>query len=149
MFSIDAFISDSIAAATSREPRAALSQLLEQTITQADALLSCMPDTNDDETLLHVSDDLTIYHIRLPAGILYPPHDHRMPVIIGFYDGCETSLIYQQSSEGQLRQVDRLDFTAPCVATLEPDVIHAIGLATRFANVKADANAEDTPAKER
>ena len=126
MFILKDFISDSLSAANASDPVAALMDLLREPVGRADALLTALPETDADETLLHASEGLTIYDIKLPPGILYPPHNHRMPVVIGFYAGCETNLIYQVSADGALKQVDRLDFEAPTVTILERDVIHAI-----------------------
>ena len=132
MFSLDNFISDSLAASKANDPVAALMALLRETVGDVDALLSALPETADDETLIHASDILTIYDIKLPPGILYPPHNHRMRVVIGFYEGCETNLIYKPGADGGpgadgvLKQVDRLDFQAPTVAMFEREVVHAI-----------------------
>lgn len=126
MKTLDDLIAASIDAAKSEQPLENLTKLMEDTIHQTEWLAEVMPDTDEDEVLLHVSDDLTIYSIKLTPGILYAPHSHGMPVVIGFYEGCETSLIFEENPGEELRQTDRIDFNAPCVGHLESDVIHCI-----------------------
>ena len=126
MNSLDDFITASVTAASSPQPINALTTLLESVITQAAWFAEILPETNDDEILLHASKQLTIYSIKLEPGLQFPPHSHEMPVVIGFYEGCETNLIYKRQPNGELIQSERIDFEAPCVGHLETDVIHAI-----------------------
>ncbi|WP_120497992.1 hypothetical protein [Kiloniella sp. EL199] len=126
MQSLNDLIAASLEAARSAQPIVSLTRLMEKTISQKEWLKQILPEAEEDETLLYLSDELTIYSIKLTPGVLYPPHSHGMPVVIGFYEGCETSLIFEQESGGNLRQIDRIDFDAPCVGHLEKDAIHCI-----------------------
>lgn len=126
MRNLSDFITASIEAAGSLEPMKSLTELLEKTIKQGDYLTEILPKTDEDETLLYASKELTIYSINLTPGLRYPPHSHGMPVIIGFYEGCETNLLYVEQENGELLQTGRIDFEAPCVGQLETDAIHAI-----------------------
>ena len=126
MKNLSDFITASVEAAGSLEPMNTLTELLEKMIMQGDLLIEILPETDEDETLLYASKELTIYSINLTPGLLYPPHSHGMPVIIGFYQGCETNLLYVEQSNGKLLQTGRIDFEAPCVGQLETDAIHSI-----------------------
>jgi predicted metal-dependent enzyme (double-stranded beta helix superfamily) len=126
MNTLDEFIAASVAAAKGASPVDELEDLLKRVVGRPDWLSETMPEDENDETLLHVCDDLTIYHIKLSPGILYPPHSHGMSVVMGFYEGCETSLIFEEQNDGILRQTKRLDLEAPDVGRLKPDAIHAI-----------------------
>lgn len=126
MDTLDDFVAASVAAARRERPADGLAALLTEAMARSGWLAGIMPEDTEDETLLHVSDDLTIYHIKLAPGILYPPHSHEMGVVIGFYEGCETSLIFEEQGDGTLRPTGRLDLEAPDVGRLKPDVIHAI-----------------------
>lgn len=126
MKTLDEFIAASVAAAKGASPEDELEGLLKSVVGRPDWLAETMPEDENDETLLHVCDELTIYHIKLSPGILYPPHSHGMGVVIGFYEGCETSLIFEEQNDGTLRQARRLDLEAPDVGRLKPDAIHAI-----------------------
>ena len=126
MKNLSDFIAASLEAAGTSEPINNLTELLEKTIKQGDWLTEVLPETDEDETLLYASKELTIYSINLTPGLRYPPHSHEMPVIIGFYQGCETNLFYEEQSNGELSQSGRIDFEAPCVGQLETDTIHSI-----------------------
>lgn len=80
---------------------------------------------NDDEMLLASSPELTVYHIALSPRVHYPPHEHRVPAMIGLYQGTETSFSYRRDGTA-LVQTERHDHAAPCVATLPADVIHSV-----------------------
>jgi len=126
MNTLDQFIATSLAVARTSQPADKLAELLAKTIKRPDWISRVLPKSDDDELLLHASSELTVYHIKLPPGILYPPHSHEMGVIIGFYEGCETNLLYEEECNGALRQTAQLDFEAPNIARLVPDVIHAV-----------------------
>src|SRR5438874_13833627 len=69
-------------------------------------------EEDDDEVLLHASQNLTIYHITLSPGLQYPPHNHLMDALIGIYVGGETNFVYPVAG-GTLEVPERRDFTAP------------------------------------
>jgi predicted metal-dependent enzyme (double-stranded beta helix superfamily) len=79
----------------------------------------------EDEFLVLASPALSIYHITLTPGVSYPPHDHRMPAMIGLYDGVETNCTYRRSGAG-LELVQTRDYRAPCVEALPADTIHSV-----------------------
>jgi predicted metal-dependent enzyme (double-stranded beta helix superfamily) len=79
----------------------------------------------DDEILLHASAHLTIYHITLTPGLVYPPHNHLMHALVGIYKGAETNLIYPASGE-QLGAPTREEVSAPAVVHMELQTIHAV-----------------------
>ena len=126
MKNLNDFIAESLDAARSPQPINDLTELLYKSIKRVDWLTEILPETDEDETLLHASNELTIYAIKLTPGLRFPPHSHGMPVVIGFYEGCETNLIYEELPNGDLHQSGRIDFEAPCVGDLKTDVIHSI-----------------------
>jgi hypothetical protein len=75
------------------------------------------PAAASDEALLHVSAELTAFHIRLPPGIQYPPHDHGMVALLGLYRGSETNLVYRRAGTS-LIETGRIEYQAPTVAAL-------------------------------
>jgi predicted metal-dependent enzyme (double-stranded beta helix superfamily) len=82
-------------------------------------------EEEDDEVLLHASQNLTIYHITLSPGLQYPPHDHLMDAVIGIYNGGETNFIYPVVA-GMLGVPERRDFTAPTLVHLLPQTVHSV-----------------------
>jgi len=78
-----------------------------------------------DEMLLAALPEMTVYHIALSPRIHYPPHDHRMPALIGLYHGMETNISYRREGRA-LVQAGKHDHAAPCVAALPEDAIHSV-----------------------
>src|SRR5260370_25003473 len=52
-------------------------------------------------------------------------HDHRVPAMIGLYQGAETSFSYRRNGRALVRG-KRHDYAAPCVAALPADAIHSL-----------------------
>jgi predicted metal-dependent enzyme (double-stranded beta helix superfamily) len=84
-----------------------------------------MPNFDCEEALLFADDELTVYYIATPPGILYPPHEHRMGAISALYSGTETHVFYDRVGEN-IKERTRITATAPAVVDMEIDVVHAI-----------------------
>jgi predicted metal-dependent enzyme (double-stranded beta helix superfamily) len=82
-------------------------------------------EEEDDEVLLHASQNLTIYHITLSPGLQYPPHNHLMDALIGIYKGGETNFIYPVAA-GKLEAPERQDSLAPALVHLPADTVHSV-----------------------
>ena len=82
-------------------------------------------EEEDDEVLLHASQNLTIYHITLSPGLQYPPHNHLMDALIGIYKGGETNFVYPVAA-GKIEDPERRDFTAPALVHLPPHTVHSV-----------------------
>jgi predicted metal-dependent enzyme (double-stranded beta helix superfamily) len=106
-------------------PQHAMRGLLESMVATLHSRARRWIEHDDDEMLLTSSPDLTIYHIALSPHVHYPPHEHRMPALIGLYHGTETSFSYERSGKTLVRE-RRHDYTAPFVAALPGDVIHSV-----------------------
>jgi len=99
--------------------------LLDTTIVALHGQAHRWIEHDDDELLLASSPQLTVYHIALSPRVHYPPHEHRVPAMIGLYQGNETSFSYRRDGRA-LVQTERHDHTAPRVAALPADVIHSV-----------------------
>jgi predicted metal-dependent enzyme (double-stranded beta helix superfamily) len=99
--------------------------LLDATVAALHALPRRWIEHDGDELLLVSSPEMTVYHIALSPRIHYPPHDHRMPAMIGLYQGTETNFSYRRNG-ASLVQTERHDHAAPCIAALPTDVIHSV-----------------------
>jgi len=82
-------------------------------------------EEDDDELLLHASENLTIYHITLSPGLQYPPHNHLMDAFIGIYKGGETNFVYPVDA-GKLGGPERRDSTAPALVHLPAHIVHSV-----------------------
>jgi predicted metal-dependent enzyme (double-stranded beta helix superfamily) len=122
---IDSFLGAAHRALTAASPQQAMRELLDATVAALSARLDSWIEHDDDEMLLASSPELTIYHIALSPRIHYPPHDHRLPAMIGLYQGVETSFSYQRNGKALVRTA-RHDYAAPRVADLPVDLIHSV-----------------------
>ncbi|MFL6665384.1 MAG: autotransporter [Rhizobacter sp.] len=125
MPTVDAFLAAARRAVDGPTPQDAMRALLDATVRSLHAAGRRWIEHDDDELLLMSSPRLTVYHIALSPRIQYPPHDHRVPAMIGLYDGAETSFSYHRDGHALVRTA-RHDHEAPCVAALPADAIHSV-----------------------
>ena len=69
----------------------ALVQVMTSTMRNAQQVRDAIPNAGEDEILLHEDDSCTIYIVRVPVGVILPPHDHGMAAIIGVFEGTEVN----------------------------------------------------------
>ena len=119
------FLSAARRAVADVSPQGAMRALLDATVNALHKQRRRWIEHDDDELLLLSSPQLTVYHIALSPRIHYPPHEHRVPAMIGLYQGTETSFSYRRDGKA-LVQAERHDHAAPCVAALPADVIHSV-----------------------
>jgi predicted metal-dependent enzyme (double-stranded beta helix superfamily) len=122
---VEDFLESARQARDSASPEHAMRALLDVTVDALHTRPGRWIEHNGDELLLASSPELTVYHIALSPRVHYPPHEHRVPAMIGLYHGMETSFSYRRDGEA-LIQTQRHDHTAPCVAALPVDVIHSV-----------------------
>lgn len=108
------------------DPVRGLASLLRSVIADPAGLRAGLPPVDTDEILLFESPRLTAYHIRLPEGIHYPPHEHRMRVLIGVYDGAETNCFYRRVEDRIIEPAATRAFRAGHVEVLPSDAIHSV-----------------------
>lgn len=99
--------------------------LLAAAIADPVALERAMPQSDQDEYLLHACGKITIVILRLTPNVLFPPHNHSMPAVVGLYRGVETNLTYVERDGGVALAAEKL-LRAPEVYELHPNVIHAV-----------------------
>ena len=122
---VDGFLTATRQALAGASPHEAMRTLLDTTAAALHARSGTWIEHDEDEKLLVSTPQLTVYHITLSPRIHYPPHEHRMPAMIGLYQGMETSYSYRRDGKA-LVQTQRHDHAAPCVAALPADVIHSV-----------------------
>jgi predicted metal-dependent enzyme (double-stranded beta helix superfamily) len=122
---VEDFLASARQALGNASPEHAMRTLLDVTVDALHTRPSKWIEHDDDELLLASSPELTVYHIALSPRIHYPPHEHRVPAMIGLYQGTETSFAYRRDGRALL-QTERHDHAAPCIAALPADVIHSV-----------------------
>ena len=122
---VDDFLAAARQALAGASPWEAMRTLLEATVAALHIRSDQWLEHDEDEKVLVSTPQLTVYHITLSPRIHYPPHEHRMPAMIGLYQGTETSFSYRRDGRA-LVQTRRHDHAAPCIAALPADVIHSV-----------------------
>jgi predicted metal-dependent enzyme (double-stranded beta helix superfamily) len=112
-------------AATRPDPLERITTVLRDIANHFHSLGVLVHEEDDDEVLLHASQNLTIYHITLSPGLQYPPHNHLMDALIGIYKGGETNFVYPVA-DGKLGVPERRDSIAPAVVHLPPHAVHSV-----------------------
>lgn len=128
MFDIDDFVAACVAAGAETEPRRAVRDLLDRTLSDRGPVADAFAPTEGGLSLLHQSPDLTVLHVVWAPGMRLYPHDHRMWAAIGIYTGQEDNAFYRRSGpdrrgldESGGRQIAEGD-----VLVLGDDAIHAV-----------------------
>jgi predicted metal-dependent enzyme (double-stranded beta helix superfamily) len=122
---LHAVIDDIASAAESRDPLQRIKTVLRDLTNRFHSSGVLVHEEEDDELLLHASQNLTIYHITLSPGLQYPPHNHLMDAVIGLYKGGETNFVYPVA-DGRIEVPERRDFTAPALLHLPPQTVHSV-----------------------
>ncbi|HKU98419.1 MAG TPA: autotransporter [Vineibacter sp.] len=118
-------IAEARAAARGADPVGGLKAILERYLARTPDIEAALPTPLPDEALLHAGAELTVFHIRLPPGIQYPPHEHGMVALLGLYRGRETNLFYRRDA-GALIAAGEIEYRAPAVVALPATAIHAV-----------------------
>jgi len=122
---LHAVTNDIVNAAESPYPLERLKTVLRDLTNRFHSLGVLVHEEDDDEVLLHASQNLTIYHITLSPGLQYPPHNHLMDALIGIYKGGETNFVYPVAA-GKLEVPERRHFTAPALVHLPSHTVHSV-----------------------
>ena len=128
MFDIDQFVADCIEARAEAEPRRAVRELLDRTMSDPGPVGDAFAATEGGLQLLHCTDELTVLHVVWAPGMRLYPHDHRMWAAIGIYAGQEDNDFYRRSGPGR-RFLDRTggkEIATGDVILLGDDTIHAV-----------------------
>lgn len=125
MFDVDEFVEECRGALTESEPRLAIRDLLERTVSRGDELLPVLPATRGELTPLHQSPELTVLKVIWAPGMSIYPHDHRMWAAIGIYSGREDNTFFRRQRDSITRSGTK-QATDGDVLLLGDDVVHAV-----------------------
>ncbi|HEV7720789.1 MAG TPA: hypothetical protein VGO60_05875 [Iamia sp.] len=80
------------------------------------------------ETMLHRSDELTVFVLAGVPLTASPPHEHTMGAMIAVLEGAETNVFYEivEQDADPIREVGRRTAHAGEVLTLDPTTIHSV-----------------------
>ncbi len=125
------FVDDCRSAATADDAIVRIVEHLERLVADPAALAAevtpapaSIPAAGVEETL-YVDDDLTVSVVTTPSGVNQPPHDHRVAVVIGVFDGAEDQRFFVKVPSG-LRELTGRSIATGEVMSLGRKTIHAI-----------------------
>lgn len=124
-FSFDAFVQAARAAAGSAEPTKAVRALLEETLKEPAAIAAIAPPRDEDEIMLFEDETCSIWDCSFQPHVLMPPHEHRMDVHIGVFQGGEKNILFRREDDG-LRHITSKVVRPGEVLSLGADGIHAV-----------------------
>ena len=87
MFDIDQFLDDCREAGSESEPRRAVRDLLDRTLSSPAEVADALRPTEGVLDVLYQSPDLTVLHVVWAPHMVLYPHDHLMWAAIGIYTG--------------------------------------------------------------
>ena len=128
MFDVDTLIADCKAAVAETEPRRAVRELLERTMSTPTAVGDVLQPRRGGLDLLYLSDELTVLHVIWAPGMRLFPHDHQMWANIGIYAGQEDNTFYRRGEDDRrtVRESGGKELRVGDVLTLGTDAIHAV-----------------------
>ena len=124
-FDLDGLIEELCAAALSTAPTAAVRNLLAAAVADPGRLARDLPVFDEDDVILFEDETVSIWHCRFPPGTLVPPHDHRVSVIIGVYQGAEENGFYRRA-DGELKLIKTKEVGPGEVLSIGPRGIHTV-----------------------
>ena len=122
---LDQLVIDCQAAIRDTSPQKAIREVLQRAVSRPSELLEALPAPKQSSTVLHVSDDLTIFQLVNEPGFVYLPHDHGLWSACAFYAGRERNTFYRRTPNG-LEQTSGKEYGEGDVVIMGKDVIHAI-----------------------
>lgn len=122
---LDQLVIDCRAALGETSPQKAIRAVLQRAVSHPSDLLEALPAPKQSSTVLHVSDDLTIFQLVNEPGYVYLPHDHGLWSACAFYAGRERNTFYRRTPNG-LEQTSGKEYGDGDVVIMGKDVIHAI-----------------------
>ena len=122
--SLRAFIEDARRRVASADP-AELDGLMQAAADRR--VLPWIVVRSGSETMLHRSDELTVFALSGKPRMAFPPHEHTVPATIAVLEGVETNVFYRLTEPTDaIREVSRRTVHAGEVLALDSSVIHSV-----------------------
>jgi predicted metal-dependent enzyme (double-stranded beta helix superfamily) len=125
MLDVEQFVAECRASLNEPEPRLAVSDLLERTVSEPSPVEQALPATRAELTTLHNSPELTVLKVVWAPGMSIWPHDHEMWAAIAIYAGQEDNTFFR-CVDGSLEARRTRELATNDVVLLGDDTIHAV-----------------------
>ena len=120
---INALITRSKEAATSEKPTQAIRALLQDLVSDPDALRDGFDF--DEETMLYEDENLSLWYTHFTPDIAVPPHEHKVNAHIAVYEGAQCNFLLKTGG-ARLEIAKAKRVSAGEVLSLGPDGVHAV-----------------------
>ncbi|WP_419905133.1 hypothetical protein [Kiloniella sp.] len=129
-FDLDDLLTRLKKAAITPDAPKAVRVILEQTVSNPEAVACGMPAFAEDEAILFEDETISVWFCRFQPGNSVPPHDHQMSATIGVYLGAERNDFYENdptnASQGSIRKSGKAELTPGEVLSIGPSAIHSV-----------------------
>lgn len=122
---LDDLINDCVAAVNDAHPHAAVKEVLERAVSRPSALEAALPAPVQQMTILHVSDELTMFQLVNGPRFAFCAHDHAAWSAVALYTGQEENLFYRRTPAG-LQPTNGKVHSAGEVLLMGSETIHSI-----------------------
>jgi predicted metal-dependent enzyme (double-stranded beta helix superfamily) len=112
-------------AAAGDDPSDAVREALRRCLGDASGLARLIARQAEDEEHLFEDAAVSVWTCRFHAGVLMPPHEHRMPVHIAVVGGAERNILYRRR-DGALERAAEKNVHAGEILSLGPEAVHAV-----------------------
>ena len=96
MVDLDSLIEQCVLAVADPDPRLAVRDVLERSVTQLDGLIEALGAPTPGIDVLYRAPNLTVLNVVWPPGMSLFPHEHRMWAAISIYRGREDNAFYRR-----------------------------------------------------
>lgn len=125
-FDLDALVEELKQASRGPDPKGDVRRILERVFAEPESVAANMPDFEKDDLILFEDDAVSIWFVRFQPGDPVPPHDHRIPVFIGVYDGVERNSLWRASDSGGIEVSSVHELGPGDVFAIGPSGIHSV-----------------------
>ena len=133
-FDLDDLLARLKKAAIAPDAPKAVRTILEETVSNPEAVAIGMPTFVGNEAILFEDETISIWFCRFMPGISVPPHDHQMSATIGIYCGAERNDFYendpskdtQGDTKGGIRKSGKAELPPGEVLSIGPSAIHSV-----------------------
>jgi predicted metal-dependent enzyme (double-stranded beta helix superfamily) len=122
---VEQFVAECQSTLAESEPRLAVSDLLERTVSEPSQCEAALPATRAELTTLHHSPELTVLKVVWAPAMSIWPHDHQMWAAIAIYAGQEDNTFFRRT-DGGLEARRTRELSTNDVVLLGDDTIHAV-----------------------
>jgi len=118
------------AAALDDSGATAIFSILQQSFQNPEQVRRDMPHFQENDTILHEDETVSIWHCRFDPGFTVPAHDHQIAAFIAIYAGAERNKMFKRVGNKEVLSEKEVILKPGDVFQIQPDEIHAVSCAS-------------------